>query len=680
MRKILAVLALSASTLAFADTTTRYVVLFQDHVSGHQVTTVRSDGTTIVDVSYRDNGRGPDLKEQVKWAPDGGMVSFRITGKSTFGAPVNESYTRKGNTVQWRSSADRGSATASGPAAYVPVESSFELIAAAARAGLKQSNGTLATVPGGTLSVERLVETQLSNGGRTVPIALYAITGVMTSPAFVWLTNDADRKLFGFLYPGYMRVIEQGWEAQADELEKKQVEAETTWLNRLRQQLSHELPEPVLFRNVRVFDSKHGKLLPPSDVYVDHGRIAAIYETGSKARNVGTVIDGTGQTLTPALFDMHSHEDAWNLLLQIAGGVTTSRDMGADNATLLKMRAQVDRNEILGPRIIPSGFIEGDSPFASRGGFVVKSLQEAQDAVDWYAQHGYRQIKIYNSFRPEWIEPTAAYAHQRGLRVSGHIPAFMRAEEAVRAGYDEIQHINQVLLNFFVDAKTDTRTLARFYLIAEKTQGLDLDSKPVTDFIELLRSRGTVIDTTLTAFEAMLTQKQGAPNPSFDVVSPNVPVAQQRSWRTNSMDVNDKNADRYRASFDKLLQFVGRMHKAGVPFVAGTDDIAGFTLHRELELYVKAGLTPAEALSIATWNGAKYTGTLDRLGSIEREKSADLLLVDGDPTADISSMRKIRLVMKDGVAYYPAEVYEAIGVKRFIDPPKVQTQEQVTAR
>jgi hypothetical protein len=196
----------------------------------------------------------------------------------------------------------------------------------------------------------------------------------------------------------------------------------------------------------------------------------------------------------------------------------------------------------------------------------------------------------------------------------------------------------------------------------------------VADFINLLKTRGTVIDTTLTAFEGMLNQKQGEVNPSFAAALPNVPVALQRSWRTNSMDVTDQNVERFRASWDKLLKFTNLMYKAGIPFVAGTDDIAGFTLDRELELYVKAGIPPGEALRIATYNGAKYTGTLDRLGTVEIGKSADLMLLDGDPTQDISTIRRARLVMKEGVAYYPAEVFEAVGVKRFADPPAFEMQ------
>ena len=138
------------------------------------------------------------------------------------------------------------------------------------------------------------------------------------------------------------------------------------------------------------------------------------------------------------------------------------------------------------------------------------------------------------------------------------------------------------------------------------------------------------------------------------------------------MNATRKNIAAWRASYAKMLEFSGRLYAAGVPIVAGTDEIAGFTLHRELELYVKAGIPAAEVLKIATVNGAKYTGTLDDRGSVEHGKLADLILIDGDPVKNISDIRKISLVMKGGTVFYPAEVYEAVGVKRFIDPPKIK--------
>ena len=134
------------------------------------------------------------------------------------------------------------------------------------------------------------------------------------------------------------------------------------------------------------------------------------------------------------------------------------------------------------------------------------------------------------------------------------------------------------------------------------------------------------------------------------------------------MNVNESNVDRYRKSYARMVEFVGIMHRAGIPLVAGTDAMAGFALHREAELYVKAGIPPGEVLRIATWYGAKYTRTLDRLGSIAPGKLADLILVDGDPTQDISAIRQIVLVMKEGVVYYPAELHEATGIKPFASP------------
>jgi cytosine/adenosine deaminase-related metal-dependent hydrolase len=670
MRMITAAAAVLVSTAALADTTTHYTVLIQDHPAGSQVTTVRADGRVDVDLSYRTNGRGPDLKEHARYAPDGTFLSFEVTGKSTFGAPVDEHFALKDHRAEWRSPIDHGTATLSTSADYVPNDGGFESLAALARAALHQPRGKITALPGGEFTVSKVLDTRLEDSGRTQELALYAITGIEAQPFFVWLGADASQKFFAFIFPGFMKVIEQGWESQGAELERLQVRAEQDLLHGLAVRLAHRVPEPVLIRNVRVFDSQNARLLPMQDVYVYRGRIAALYPAGSTPRGAGTVIEGSGRVLMPALFDMHAHENTWHLLMQIADGVTTVRDMGNDNTRLQQIISEVDAGEIVGPRIIPCGLIEGESPYSWRRGFVVKDLQGAKDAVEWYAQHGYHQIKIYNSFHPEWVAETAALAHRHGMRVSGHVPAFMTSAEAIRAGYDEIQHINQLMLLFFVGPKDDTRTLARFYLLAENAHALDLSSQPVTDLVALMKQHGTVLDTTLAVFEGPFTQLQGEMNPSYAAVADHVPVVVRRGWLENSMNVTAKNVATYRASYDKMVQFVGQLYRAGVPLEAGTDaPLDGFTLPRELELYVRAGIAPAEALRIATWNGARFTGQLAELGSIEPHKRADLILIDGKPTENISDIRRISLVMKDGVVYFPAEVHEAMGVKRFVDPP-----------
>jgi hypothetical protein len=669
MRILIGVAAVLATTGVLADTTTRYSIVFMGHPAGAQVTTVHADGQVDVDYSYRENGRGPDIKEHATYTSDGTLTSLKDTGKSTYGAPIDEYFAVKRGRAQWRSLADHGSATLSAPAAYVPNDSSLEPVAAYTRAALRQPHGRVAALPGGELTVSKVLDTTVKDGERSEAVSLYAITGVDTHPDFIWLTADTEAKFFAFILPGYARIVEEGYEGQAAELERLQREAERARLHELAAHLAHHVAGPILIRNVRVFDAEHANLLPLQDVYVYRDRIAALYPAGSLPHEAGTVIEGGGRVLMPALFDMHAHEDAWNLVLQIGGGVTTSRDMGNDNASLQQIISEVDAGQTLGPRIIPCGFIEGASPYSASNGIKVKDLQGAKDAVEWYAQHGYRQIKIYNSFQPEWVAETAALAHQRRMRVSGHVPAFMTSAEAIRAGYDEIQHINQLMLVFFVGPKDDTRTLARFYLLAEHAHALDLSSQPVLDLVALMKEHGTVLDTTLTAFEGSFTQLQGEINPSYAAAADHVPGAVRRGWLENSMNVTAQNVATYRASYDKMVKFVGQLYRAGVPLEAGTDSIAGFTLHRELELYVRAGLTPAQALQIATWNGARFTGRLAELGSIEPRKRADLILVDGDPTQNISDIRRISLVMKDGVVYFPAEVYEAIGVSRFADPP-----------
>ena len=280
-------------------------------------------------------------------------------------------------------------------------------------------------------------------------------------------------------------------------------------------------------------------------------------------------------------------------------------------------------------------------------------------------------MKLYNSIKPEWAEPIATYAHSRGLRVSGHVPAFSRSERVVREGYDELQHINQMVLNFVSDPDTDSRTILRFNLVGERARTIDLDSQKVRDFIQLLVDHKTVIDATLATFEGTYTQKPGDTDPSLAPVADHFPIANQRAWRNNPTDVSGGKLATYRESWQRMMQLFGRLHTAGVPLVAGTDSLAGFMLHRELELYVQAGIPAGEVIRIATENGARYAGVLADRGTIERGKRADLILVDGDPTQNISDIRKVSYVLRDGIGFAPAEIYEEFGIRRFVDPPAI---------
>ena len=673
MRTTLAatVLVLVAGTAGAADNT-RYTALVNGgkDKAGHMWVT-RDGAKSSVEFIFKDNGRGPELKEEFTTAADGTFTSYHVAGTSTYGAPVEETFTRSGAKATWKSTSDKGEQSVKGMALYSPLGGTPEGFSVAFAALARSKDGKVPMIPSGTLTWRKLITTDLQKGGEKRQVQLLALTGIGFTPTTVWATTDKTPRLFAFIYPGAFTLIEEGWEASGADLEPKQITAEKDMLVQLNQRVTHKLDGATLIRNARIFDSEKASVGAPSDVLIADGRIISISAAGDEKRHADHTVDAAGRVLLPGLFDMHAHVGFWDGGLHLADGITTIRDMGNDNETLQTIIGQEEAGSLLMPHIVPAGFIEGDSPNASRSGFVIKNLEEAKRAVDWYHEHHYPQIKIYNSFPKEILPDVTAYAHDKGMRVSGHIPAFLRAQDAVLEGYDEIQHINQVLLNFLVTDKTDTRTLERFYLPAEKLADLDFDSQPVQDFIQLLVRHKTVVDPTLSTFN-FIRQRDGVMSQEFAAVADNVPPDVRRGWLQGQMKIpDDVTAARYEKSYAKMIDFTGRMYRAGIPLVAGTDDVPGFTLQRELELYVQAGLTPAQVLQVATFNGAKYARVLDDRGVIMQGKRADLVLTDGDPTKNISDIRKVVLVIKGSAAYYPSEVHEALGIKPFAQPLKV---------
>ena len=659
---------LFAASVQSAETL-RYTVLMEGGtVGGYQTVTRENNGLMKVEFDFKDNGRGPTIKEEYRLAPDGTYATYRARGTSTFGAKIDETFTRKGSDARWKSTSDEGRQTLDGTALYNSLGGTPDSATVFLGALARRTDGKLPLIPTGTLTARKVGEAQVKRGAQMRTVNLMMITGVGFSPQFVWSTNDASPRLFALIFPGYLKLIEEDWQDNGAALAALQQAAEAQALVDLEKRVAHPLPGVTLIRNARVFDSEKASLGEASDVYVYRGRISAVLPASAANQGADHVVDAGGRVLLPGLFDMHAHVERWQGGLHVAAGVTTVRDMANDNASLQDMITEGDAGTLLFPRVVPAGFIEGESQYAARGGFVIKDLQGAKDAVDWYARHGYPQIKVYNSFPKEILRETIAYAHSRGLRVSGHVPAFLRAQDVVEQGYDEIQHVNQVLLNFFVTPKTDTRTLERFYLVAEKTAGLDFDSKPVQDFIELLKTHQTVIDPTVATFD-FIRQRPGQLSQAYAAVADHLPPDVRRSLSVAEMNIPDEaTAARYEKSYQKCIEFVGRLYRAGIPLVAGTDATPGFTLQRELELYVQAGLTPSQVLQIATWNGARYAKVLAERGSVTPGKVADLILVDGDPTRDISSIRKVAMVLKGDKAYYPSEIYTELGVKPFVEP------------
>ena len=660
---------------AYAAQTWRYVFI-NDNIGtpGHQVVEQGDDGSVTVSYIYKNNGRGPEQIEHYRVADDGSFSEYHVTGLTTMGSPVDEHYERRGDVGEWHSTTDRGRATVTGPALYVPLNGSLAPLSVALATLAKRADGQVPLLPNGTLRQRKLDEIEVERDGQRRRVQLIALTGIGFQPWLIWATTDAAPRLFATADLSGELFIEEGWQANRALLEARQASAEQALLRDRATRLRHAMPGLTVLRNARVFDSKAARLTDAADVYVMRGRIAAVLPAGTPVRDADNVIDAAGRVLLPGLFDMHGHVWRWDGGLNLAAGVTTVRDMGNNNAALQRTLDDREAGATLQPQLVPCGFIEGKSPFSASFGITISTLAEAKSAVDWYAQRGYPQLKVYNSFPKELLAETVAYAHSRGMRVSGHVPAFMRAQEVVEQGFDEVQHINQVMLNFLVTPTTDTRTLERFNLPADKVAGLDFDSPAVQDFIRLLREHKTVIDPTLATFDFMQ-QRDGELAKPYAAVADHVPPDVRRSFYTGGIKIpDDATAERYRRSYAKMVEFVGRLYRAGVPIVAGTDSWAGITLAGELALYVQAGLTPAQVLQIATLNGATYTRTLADRGSIEVGKLADLVLVDGDPTRDIADVRKVALVITQGHWISPPEVHAELGIVPFVrDVPTVRS-------
>jgi imidazolonepropionase-like amidohydrolase len=294
----------------------------------------------------------------------------------------------------------------------------------------------------------------------------------------------------------------------------------------------------------------------------------------------------------------------------------------------------------------------------------VDTEEEARTAVDHYASKGFEQIKIYSSIKPELVPVLVRLAHAKGLRLSGHVPAFMTARQFVEAGADEIQHINFLVLNFLFDKVQDTRTPARFTAVGENAALLDLSSPEVRGFVALLKERGVVVDPTVSIFDDMFHNQPGHWNAGVSAILHRLPPTWQRGVRSGGGGLPDvaKRPERYRDSFNRLVEFVGLLHRSGVRIVAGTDNLPGLFLARELELYVSAGIPPKEVLRIATLGNAEVMKRDKEYGRVLPGYVADLILVDGDPTLLIGDLRKVRQVIRGDRLYESAALFRSVGI------------------
>ncbi len=660
-------LCLTISGGAAADTLTyRMVIAGED--KGHLI--VERDGKQLsIDYDYKQNGRGPTVTESLLLDERGFPKTYEVSGKTTFGSSIEEYFRAGDGVASWRDATGPGSTPYEDDFGfYIQQSGSPYGSALLARALLANRGEPLPAYPGGEATLKQRETITVAGRDGSVEVTAYEIFGLSLNPQLVLL--DADGEYFGSAGARFS-MLREGYQSADQQLRDLAVNLSTQRFEEIQAEVAHNYDLPIRIRNVRVFEPDTLALSAPRDVVVYRRRVASVQPANSPAGGPEVIIDGEGGTLVAGLYEMHGHLSQDNALLNIAAGVTSVRDMGNENAVLEGLIDRIEGGIIAGPRITRSCFIEGASEFASATGETVATLEEALDMVRWCGARDFHQVKLYNSMKPEWAATLVAEAHKLGLRVAGHVPAFGSADDMIEAGFDEITHANQLMLQWVLNEDEDTRTLFRFTAM-KRFPDVDLDGEAVQYTLGEMAKRGTAHDPTLAIHELGLTAINGEPAPMAADVIDNLPTNEQRQLKQELFGTESQaERDEYIAAYEFIVEVLKRLHAQGTLLLPGTDLGGGLNYHRELMLFEGLGLTPAEVLRRGSYDMADYLNQDEDLGSIEKGKFADFFLVPGDPTADLGELRKIRMVLSDGVVYFPSEIYPWFGIKPFADAPRL---------
>ncbi|MEP5634376.1 MAG: hypothetical protein ABJL43_02250, partial [Maribacter dokdonensis] len=558
----------------------KYDVVFRENLAGKYEKWYLTDGSFKYIYNYTDRGRGPEISEEIVLNDQNYIVSESITGVNYLTDSLDETFNGTNSTATWKNPMGEKEADFDGDKLYFRHDGSPAVYEILAQLLLKAKDNKVGLYPKGDATLVDQFSITLSNGS---VVNLLMVKGLEMNPRYIWLS---DNEMIASI-SGNLHIVREDFAAFRKELKTLQGTYEDEYLYNISKEVSNKI-DKVLIKNVNVF-SKEGNIIENQDVLVDGTDIKSIKPSMGKVLNgIAQIIDGTGKTLLPGMFDMHTHNTKFRGLLHLAGGVTSVRDL-ANNKQLRQLGEQFNKNEIIGPNIVTyCGIIDGSGPFANQRN-VVDNLEEGLAEIQSYKDLDYNQIKLYSSIRPEWVKPLASKAHELNMRVSGHIPAYMTASQAIAQGYNEIQHMNMLFLNFMSDT-IDTRTPLRFTMVANYGRDVDLKSKEYLDFVSLLKTNDILVDATMSIFENMFISQKGQPSPTYSKIISRLPLIEQRAFYSGGLPKPGNKVEIFKESYDNMLNALHDMYQRGVSIVPGTDGLPGFLYHRELELYVKAGI------------------------------------------------------------------------------------------
>jgi imidazolonepropionase-like amidohydrolase len=522
-----------------------------------------------------------------------------------------------------------------------------------------QVAGPLETLPSGSVTIEKRGRDVIKVAGKRFELDRYSVGGVIWGRETLWFDRERNLVAAVTLDAEYNRfeAIREGFESALPTFVARSAEDGMAELSALADRFSPKRTGPLAIVGGALIDGTGAEPVEDAVVIIQGDRITSAGPRATVSIPRGAqILEARGHAVLPGLWEMHAHftQVEWGPIY-LAAGVTTARDCANEFEFIAAARDAIAAGRGLGPRLLPAGIIDGDGPITI-GVDIATTSEQAVALVRRYADAGFPQIKLYSSLKPELVAEIAREAHRRGLSVTGHIPQGMEVRQAVESGMDQINHVTSILGDMSAQEPDASRKQTASSGAAGKLREIERGSEHVRNFIAFLKEHETVIDPTIALYELISYPPGRAPEPGLAKVAPEL------AGPLKSMGASpDKERDSA-SFFGKLIEVVGALHKAGVPIVAGTDQaVPGHSLHRELELYVKAGMTPMEAIQSATIVPARAMN-LDRdAGTIEAGKRADLILVAGRPDRDISDIRKVKTVIAAGRPYDCAELWKSVG-------------------
>lgn len=425
--------------------------------------------------------------------------------------------------------------------------------------------------------------------------------------------------------------------------------------------------------HVRVVDGTGSLARENQTVVVSEGRILAMGPTAGTQIPAGArVVDAEGQTLIPGLVGMHDHifypagPGHYNTLefsaprLYLAAGVTTIRTTGGmEPYTELNLKKAIEEGRIPGPRMrVTSPYLEGPGAFTLQM-HELESPEEAREMVAYWAGVGIDDFKAYTNITRAQLAAAIEEIHTRGMKITGHLCS-IGFREAAAMGIDNLEHGLLVDTEFTPGKRPDECPPSR--ATREALLALDVDGDEVQTTIRELVSQGVAVTSTLPVYEISVPGRPPLDQGVLDAMAPDARASYVSTRNRIAESSNSIAADllQLEMAFERAFVEAGGLLLAGPDPTGYGGVLPGFGNFREVELLVDAGFTPLEAIRIATHNGALYLDILDEVGTLDVGKVADMVLIDGDPSTDISHIRRVVTVFKDGVGYDSARLFASV--------------------